>query len=218
MSIRHGQKIAIVGQSGSGKSTFLSIIRDLHQPQSLQLSIDGIIIDDGFAGIAQGIALIPQKPEIFASTIMENITLGVNYSDEMIDDALEMSCFKCTVMSLKDGLQTRLGEDGLNLSGGQQQRLALARGLLACDGKDIILVDEPTSSLDAQTARSVFKSLIDRFYDKTVICIVHDLHMLELFDTVFVFAEGKLVGNGNHVDLLNNCPSYMELYGVRFSD
>ena len=214
VSIRYGQKIAVVGTTGSGKSTFVNVMRDLQQPQSLQLEVDGHRIKDGFAGIAQGIALIPQKPEIFASTILENITLGVSYPDALIQEALTISCFDETVNGLANGLETRLGEDGMTLSGGQQQRLALARGLLAGIGKDIILADEPTSSLDAQTARRVFKGLIAKFEDKTVICIVHDLHMLELFDTVFVFDEGKLVGVGSRTELLETCPAFQVLCGV----
>lgn len=211
--IRHGQKIAVVGQTGSGKSTFVKVLRDLQHPETLELKIDGNIIEDGFAGIAQGIALIPQKPEIFASTVLENITLGVDYEDELLKEALRISCFDEVVNTLRDGLETRLGEDGMTLSGGQQQRLALARGLLACIGKDIILADEPTSSLDARTARKVFQGLLEKFEDKTVICIVHDLHILELFDTIFVFDEGKLAGVGTHTSLFAGCPAFQRLCG-----
>lgn len=214
VSIKRGQKIAVVGKSGSGKSTFLSIMRDLYPPDMLQLMVDEKTIEDGFAGIAQGIALIPQKPEIFASTVRENITLGVNYSDELIQQALRISCFDDIISTLAEGLETRLGEDGMTLSGGQQQRLALARGLLACIGKDIILVDEPTSSLDAGTARKFFQGLVSTFGNETIICIVHDLHMLELFDTIFVFDKSELVGVGSHDQLLQTCQAFQDLYGV----
>lgn len=211
VSIKHGQNIAVVGQTGSGKSTFLNVIRNLYEPQTQTVTIDGVKIDDGFAGIAEGIALIPQIPEIFASTVLHNITLGVEYSEALIQEALQISCFDEVVAKLADGLQTRLGEDGMTLSGGQQQRLALARGLLAGINKDIILADEPTSSLDAQTARTIFRQMLNVFARKTVICIVHDLHMLELFNTIFVFDEGKLAGVGTHAELTETCPAFQKL-------
>jgi ATP-binding cassette, subfamily B, bacterial len=212
LEIRHGQKIAVVGESGSGKSTFLNVMRNLLQSQTLQLTIDGTVIEDGFAGIAEGIALIPQKPEIFASTVRENITLGVSYPDDLIQEALKLSCFDEVVEKLPNGLETNLGEDGLTLSGGQQQRLALARGILASIGKDIILADEPTSSLDPKTARQVFEGILNKFRDKTVICNIHDLGMLKLFDTVFVFDKAKLVGVGTAEELLGTCQEFRDLY------
>ena len=211
VNIRHGQKIAVIGKSASGKSSFLHVLRDLHRAQKLHLSIDGVTIQDGFAGIAEGIALTPQTPEIFASTILENLTFGVSYSEDQIKEALQISCFDEVVGRLPNGLATHLGEDGLGLSGGERQRLALARGILASIGKDIILADEPTSSLDAETTRRVFTGLLDRFKDKTVICTIHDLGQLEHFDTVFMFDKGKLVGVGTPEELRNTCHEFREL-------
>lgn len=212
VEIFHGQKIAVIGQTGGGKTTFLKTIRNLHQPQKLNLSVDGNVISDGFNGIARAIALMPQKPEIFASTIRENLTFGVEYSPELVEEAIRISRFDSVLEKLPLGLETKLGEDGLTLSGGEQQRLALARGILASDGKDLVLFDEPTSSLDAATERSVYNAILRKFTDKTMICSTHNLRLLELFDIIFVFDKGKLVGKGTIPELENTCPAFQRLW------
>lgn len=213
VDILHGQKIAVIGQTGGGKTTFLKLIRDLYTPQKVCLHVDDQHIPDGFVGIARGIALMPQKPEIFANTIHENLTFGVSYDEKLIKEALQISCFQEVVEGLEHGLDTKLGEDGLTLSGGQQQRLALARGLLACEGKDLVLFDEPTSSLDARTERSVYRAIIEKFTDKTMICSTHNLRLLDLFDVIFVFDKGKLVSSGTIEELHQKCSVFQSLYG-----
>jgi ABC-type multidrug transport system fused ATPase/permease subunit len=212
IEIERGQKIAFVGKRGSGKTTTLKIMRDLYQPQILNLSVDGEIIPHGFDGISQAITLIPQTPEIFASTIGDNITFGEDIDYKLIEKYTDIACFTEVVDRLPKGLESTTKEKGVNLSGGQQQGLALARGLLACRGRDIILLDEPTSSLDKSTEQHVYRNIFDAFPDRTIISTVHGLHLLPLFDITYVFDEGRIVGKGTTTELLQTCPQFQKLW------
>src|SRR3989344_1550243 len=159
LSLFRGQHYAIIGRSGDGKSTFLKIMRDLYHPGSLTLAADRRCISDGFGGISRTIALVPQDPEIFATTILENITLGAEYDLDFVRRFTDMACFTDVVENLPKKFDSSIKEKGVNLSGGEQQRLALARGLLACHHKEIVLLDEPTSSLDVATDIDVHKNI-----------------------------------------------------------
>lgn len=212
LSIARGQVIALVGESGSGKSTYLKIMRDLYHPESMELMVDGRLIPDGFAGIARAISLIPQDSEIFATTILENITLGAEYDIKFVRRFTDMACFTDVVDSLPKGFDSSIKEKGVNLSGGQQQRLALARGLLASHDKDIILLDEPTSSLDATTEMKVYGNIFNAFEGKTILSSVHGLHLLPLFHKVYMFDQGKIVGSGTFQEILSSCPQFQELW------
>lgn len=196
LNINRGEKIALVGKSGSGKSTFLKVVRGLYVPQDITLRADGKLVRGGFDGIARAISLIPQSTEVFNSTILENLTMGVDYSMSDIHRMCEVSDFTQVINQLPKGLSTRINERGVNLSGGQQQRLGLTRGLLASMDKDIILLDEPTSSLDEKTSRVVFENILEKFSSQTVIASVHDLRLLPLFDRVIMFEEGRVVYSG----------------------
>lgn len=213
---RRGEKIALVGSTGSGKSTFLSVMRDLYHPQEGQVSVDGVVIPTGFEGICQAISLVQQKPEIFERSIRENITLGVEYSDELVRLYSEVACFTEVVEELPKGYDSMIKEKGVNLSGGQVQRLALTRGLLASHDKDIILLDEPTSSLDMVTTMAVFRRILRQFRDKTVISSVHTLQVLPLFDRVCMFHQGKIVGTGTVPELLKTCQEFADLWQKQF--
>lgn len=212
LAIRRGEKIAFVGKSGSGKTTLLKIMRDLHSPQELKLTIDGAEAPEGFGGIARAIALVPQMPEIFATTVGNNITLGAEYDDETLNRFLEMACFKDVAASLPNGLASSIREKGVNLSGGQMQRLALARGLLACESKDIVLLDEPTSSLDSTTEMAVYRNIFSGFAGKTIISSVHRLHLLGLFDRVCLFEAGEIVAVGSFEELLRRSKPFQALW------
>jgi ABC-type multidrug transport system fused ATPase/permease subunit len=213
LEIRSGEKIAVVGESGSGKTTFLKVMRNLYHPSSLNLSVDGREISHGFDGIARAITLVPQEAEIFAATIRENITLGADYTDAEIMRYVEMAGLTDVIARLPKGLDSMMNEKGVSLSGGEKQRLALARGLLACadSDKEMLLFDEPTSSLDVRTERRVYGDMFEGFPGKTMISSIHKLHLLPLFDRVCMFANGRIIASGTYDELMANCPEFREL-------
>jgi len=212
LSIKRGERIALVGESGSGKTTLLKVMRDLYSPKNLELSVDGKKITDGFGGIARAISLVPQSPEIFATTILQNITLGADYEMDHVRHYTDMACFTEIVDALPKGFDSSIKEKGVNLSGGQQQRLALARGLLACHEKDIILLDESTSSVDAANEKEIYQNIFREFSEKTIISSTHRLHLLSSFDRIYVFGNGQIIGEGTLDDLLSSCVPFKELW------
>ncbi len=212
-----GEKVAFVGESGSGKTTCLKIMRDLYHPQSGTLVVDGQVIPDGFPGISRAISLIPQKPEVFENTIWENITMGAEYDPKLVLHYSDLACFTKVAEKLPKKFDSIAREKGVNLSEGQQQRLTLARGLLACHGKDIVLLDEPTSSLDAKTERMVYRNIFREFQDKAIVSSIHRLHLLPLFDRIYVFEGGRVVASGTFNELLQNSPEFQKLWGEQVS-
>lgn len=212
MSISKGEHIALVGETGSGKTTFLKVIRDLYHPKDLNLSVDGKSIPHGFEGISQTISLVPQNPEIFATTIIDNITLGAEYDMAFVKYFTDMACFSDVAEKLPRKFDTSIKEKGVNLSGGQQQRLALSRGLLACHDKDIVLLDEPTSSLDTLTEMRVYQNIFQEFKGKTIISTIHRLHLLPLFKKIYVFDGGRVVGSGTLNELLSSNQQFQDLW------
>lgn len=212
LSLERGKRYACIGESGSGKTTLLKLIRDLHHPQKLSLSVDGVTIPDGFAGISRAIALVPQNPEIFKNTILWNIGVGADYDPALVTQFTDMACFSSVVSTLPKGLESSIKEKGVNLSGGQQQRLALARGLLACHDKDVVLLDEPTSSLDTATEMQVYQNIFEGLAGKTIISSIHRLHLLPLFDKIYLFDKGKIIGEGTLRELLDTSPEFQQLW------
>ncbi|MFH0873705.1 MAG: ABC transporter ATP-binding protein [Candidatus Komeilibacteria bacterium] len=210
LELNRGERIAFVGRSGSGKTTLLKLMRDLYHPQQLDLLVDGRQVPEGFAGISRAIALVPQDPEIFATTIGENITLGAEHDPETVRRFTDMACFSAVVNTLPHGLQSSIKEKGVNLSGGQQQRLALSRGLLACDDKDVLLLDEPTSSQDTETEMAIYRNIFGYFRQQAIISSVHRLHILPLFDRIYFFQEGKILASGSLNELLLTCPEFSQ--------
>lgn len=211
LEILRGEHIAIIGPSGAGKSTLLKIIRDLHRPKNLKLLVDGARYND-FGEINDSISLIPQEPEIFASTIRENITLGIDYKPEAIRRFADMARFLEVIARLPKGIESSIVEKGVNLSGGEKQRLALARGLLASAEKDIILLDEPTSSVDFYNELSIYENIFRSFKGKTVISSIHRLYLLPMFDRIYFLKEGRLAAEGTFDNLRNNSDEFKELW------
>lgn len=197
LEFQKGQKIAVIGESGGGKTTFLKLFRGLYTPKTMQLEIDGKKAGESFNNISESISLIPQDPEIFTTTIRENITLGVEYKDAVLEKFTDMAEFSDVVARLPHGLESSIVEKGVNLSGGEKQRLALSRGLLASEGKDIVLLDEPTSSVDFHNELKIYENIFKAMPEKTVISSIHRLHLLSLFDNIFFFKDGKIAARGN---------------------
>lgn len=211
-SLHKGEKVAFIGESGSGKTTTLKILRGLYEPQHGESHLDGEKLSNGFASLASHIALIPQDPEIFATTIKENITVGVNHSMEYIKKFTDMARFTEVAERLPKKFHSSIVEKGVNLSGGEKQRLALARGLLASVDKEFVLLDEPTSSVDSRNERLIYENIFKNFKDKVVISSVHRLHLLPLFDMVYLFQDGKIQESGSFEYLLKHSKQFQSLW------
>lgn len=141
--------------------------------------------------------LIPQDPEVFAESILFNITLGIEAQQGAVEEAIRLARFDSVVARLPSGINTSIAEKGVNLSGGEKQRLALARGFFFAKESSIILLDEPTSSVDVINERMIYDNILKAKEEgKIIISSIHKLHLLELFDTVYVFSHGRVVESG----------------------
>lgn len=201
ISIKKGYRVALIGESGSGKSTLLSLMRGLnYATPGSSTTIDGVK-KVSFESLASTITLFPQDPEIFENTILYNITLGVPFTEDEVIRVCEAAQFAEVVRQLPQGLNTHIKEKGVNLSGGQKQRLALARGILAARASGIVLLDEPTSSVDPRTEAKIYQSLFETFAEKAVVSSLHRLHLLKDFDYVYILKNGRVIDEGSFEDL-----------------
>lgn len=189
---KRGEKIAIIGESGSGKSTLMSVMRGLYEVDNGYLNVDDTFKKTDFMCLSKITTLMPQDPEIFENTIEYNITLGLDYPKKMVDKVVELACFDKVLKKLPFGMKTDIREKGVNLSGGEKQRLALARNLLAALDSDIIIMDEPTSSVDMENEAGIYKNIFEFYKDKTIISSVHKLYLLEMFDKIYKMEGGCL--------------------------
>lgn len=203
IELERGKAIAIVGRSGSGKSTMLRLLRGLDNTDQVEVLADGTPLKHGLHHLSHATTLMPQDPEIFADTIRFNIAFGMEASEEEILDAVRKARFDEVLPRLPNGLETNIAEKGINLSGGEKQRLALARGFFFARNSDIILLDEPTSSVDTANERVIYTNLLGAFRgNRCVISTVHKLHLLEMFDVVYVLDDGKLSEVGSFTELV----------------
>lgn len=199
LTLKRGTRYAVVGESGSGKSTFLSLLRGLNQPKEQpRVKCDGKELPHGLHHVNHHTTLIPQHPEIFSDTVRFNVTVGIPCSDERVVEALHLARLDKVLQRLPEGLETNIAEKGVNLSGGERQRLALARGIFF-EGEipsGLVLLDEPTSSVDAANEKAIYENLLEQFSDRCVLSALHKFHLLPLFDEVLVFDEGRVVHRG----------------------
>lgn len=215
VEIPAGQKVGLVGFSGSGKSTMLNVILRLFEPQSGSVLIDGQDIQRvSQESLRASIAMIPQDPMLFHRTLMENIRYGrLDASDKEVIDAAKKAHAHEFIMDSEHGYESLVGERGVKLSGGQRQRIALARAVLK--EAPILLLDEATSSLDSITERHIQESLSYLMVNKTVMVIAHRLSTLAHLDRILVFHDGQIVEDGTHAQLLAAEGHYAKLWSMQ---
>lgn len=193
LPIRHGERIALIGTSGAGKSTLLSLLRALRGPDAVTLKVDGQEVP--FDTLSEITTLVPQDPEIFENTIRFNVSFDLDVPDEQVHQAIRLAAFDDVLAQMPAGLDTDIREKGVNLSVGQKQRLALARGIFAAERSDMILLDEPTSSVDLPTEERIFNSLFEHFKGKTIVATLHRLHLLSKFDRIVFLSAGRVLAD-----------------------
>ena len=202
-SINRGEKIALIGTSGGGKSTLMNLLCGLYTASKVDLTIDNAHFDT-LEPLQTITTLIPQDPEIFENTIVFNITMDLPTTNEEIENVIKLAGFEEVLTKLPNGLETDIREKGLNLSVGQKQRLALARGLFAARFSSLILMDEPTSSVDLATEKEILSGVINEYPDSAMIVSLHRLHLLTQFDSIIMLSDGEIVAFGSSQELLNN--------------
>jgi len=217
LEIPVGKTIALVGNSGGGKTTVSALIPRLYEVSKGAIKIDGIDIRKySQNSLRKKIAMVFQDNFLFSGTIKDNILLGnTEATDEQIWRALDNACLSDFVKQLPQGLETEIGERGILLSGGQKQRLAIARTFVK--NAPIVILDEATSALDNKSEQVVQEALENLMKDRTVIVIAHRLSTVQNANKIIVVNDGRIVEEGTHHDLLEHQGAYAALYAVQFS-
>lgn len=201
-----GEKVALIGESGSGKSTFLKILHGLYPNSSAKLFVHKenalTEMETNFANIDLHTTLVPQEPEVFSASIKENITLLLDFTDKEIKKATDMAEFTNVLGLLPHGIDSVINEKGVNLSGGQKQRLALTRALLFSQDKNILLLDESTSSVDPENEVKIYQNIFKNFENKTILATIHKMNLLKYFDRIVIFSNGEIIDESTFADLL----------------
>jgi len=217
LKINAGEKIALVGASGGGKSTLVQIILGMYTAEKGQLYFDGVPVSDiGLDVVRDNVATVLQHPSLFNDTVRNNLSLGKDYSDQQLWHALEVAQLKDTIKRLPEKLDTILGRNGVRLSGGQRQRIAVARMILA--EPKLVILDEATSALDTDTEARLHQAMQAFLKGRTTIIIAHRLSAVKQADRVYVFDDGKIIDEGVHEEMVQREGVYKQLYGTALED
>jgi ATP-binding cassette subfamily C protein len=213
LEIRAGEKVALVGASGGGKSTLIQVLIGLYPPREGRVYYGGVDMTlIGSDVVREHVVTVPQHPVLFNDTIRSNLMMGRESSDEALWEALEIAQLDEIIRQSPDGLNTVVGRNGMRLSGGQRQRIAIARMVLA--NPKVVILDEATSAVDNLTEARLYRAL-DRFLSgRTTLIIAHRLSAITHADRIFVFEDGAIVEEGNHSSLIDRGGLYSRLYGV----
>ena len=215
LDIQAGEVVAVVGRTGTGKSTLVDLVLRFHDPSEGSIEIDGVDLRDiQRQSFLDHIAVVTQEPFLFDSTVRENIRYGRRDATEAeIRDAAEAASAAEFIDDLPERYDTEVGELGLRLSGGQRQRLTIARAILA--NPSILVFDEATSALDAKTERAVQTAIESLRGERTIFLIAHRLSTIRHADRIVVLDQGRIAQIGNHQTLMTEPGIYRELIGVQ---
>jgi ATP-binding cassette subfamily B protein len=218
LKVRPGETVALVGPSGAGKSTVIQLILRFYDPDEGAVRLDGIDLRDmARSDFRREIALVPQEPAIFATTVRENIRFGrPDASDAEVEEAARAAAAHEFIMELPKGYETEVGERGVMLSGGQRQRIAIARAILR--DAPVLLLDEATSALDAESERAVQQAVEKLSRDRTTLVIAHRLATVKRADRIVVFEAGRIVAEGTHDELVAEGGLYARLARLQFTE
>lgn len=214
LKIEPGEKVAIVGTSGGGKSTLVQVLLGMYTPTQGELLFGGVPVPRiGFDRVRENVATVLQHPALFNDSIRQNLTLGRPIADTRLWEALKIAQLDDTVKAMEGRLDTLVGRQGVRLSGGQRQRLAIARMVLT--DPRIVILDEATSALDAETEYRLHQALEAFLRGRTTLIIAHRLSAVRQADRAYVFEDGKVCEEGHHEALIARNGVYAQLYGER---
>ena len=217
--IPRGKTVALVGRSGSGKSTIANLFNRFYDVDSGSITLDGHDIREyELKNLRQQFALVSQNVHLFNDTIANNIAYATDgkYERSDIEKAAKLAHAMEFISKMDDGLDTMIGENGASLSGGQRQRVAIARALLL--DSPVFILDEATSALDTESERAIQAALDELQKDKTVLVIAHRLSTIEKADEILVVDDGAIIERGNHADLIAKNGAYAQLHRIQFGE
>ena len=214
-----GKTVALVGRSGSGKSTIANLLTRFYDIDSGDLRLDGVELQDyTLFNLRSQVAVVSQNVHLFNDTIANNIAYasGGEYTRADIERVAELAYAMDFIKDMQHGLDTIIGENGVSLSGGQRQRLAIARALLR--NAPVLVLDEATSALDTESERAIQQALDELQKDRTVLVIAHRLSTIENADQILVVDDGEIIERGTHGELISQNGAYAQLHRIQFGD